>query len=67
MSDVIRLKYVGDGFLPGVPARDLTEDEVKEHGGLGELKASGLYADAEQPAGKTQTKAADKAAPKDGE
>lgn len=45
MSDEIKLKYVGAGFLPGVPARDLTEAEVREHGGLRELKASGLYAD----------------------
>lgn len=43
----MKLKYIGDGFLPGVPARDLTEDEVKEFGGLKVLLASGLYEKAE--------------------
>lgn len=37
------LKYTGGGFLPGVPARDLSEDEVKEHGGERALLKSGLY------------------------
>lgn len=33
-------KYVGKGeFLPGVPARDLTDDEAKEYG----VEASPLY------------------------
>lgn len=69
MSDEIKLRYVGAGFLPGVPARDLTEDEVKAHGGLRELKASGLYADVdEKPAGKAAPgKAADKTAQQEGE
>lgn len=67
MSDEIKLRYVGNGWLPGVPGRDLTEDEVKTHGGLRELKASGLYADVEQPAAKTPGKVADKTAQKDGE
>jgi hypothetical protein len=44
MSDkpTIKLIYKGGGFIPGVPARDLTEDEVKAHGEKG-LIASGLY------------------------
>jgi len=29
------LKYIGDGaYIHGVPARDLTDDEEKEHGKL---------------------------------
>lgn len=40
-----KLTYVGKGtWLPGVPARDLTNDEVKEHGGEAALIATGLYA-----------------------
>lgn len=37
------LNYVGGGFLPGVPARDLTDEEVEEHGGERALLKSGLY------------------------
>ena len=46
------LIYTGGGFLPGVPARDLTDEEVKEHGGEQKLIASGLYEKpkAEKPA-----------------
>ncbi len=38
------LKYLGGGYIPGVPARDLTDDEEKEHAALiqAEEKASGL-------------------------
>ena len=37
------LRYIGDGaFLPGVPARDLTEAEVKQYA-LADLLSSGLY------------------------
>lgn len=40
----VALKYTGNGdFLPGVPARDLTADEAKEHGGEKALIATGLY------------------------
>ena len=28
------LKYLGGGYIPGVPARDLTDEEEKEHGAL---------------------------------
>lgn len=38
-----RLRYVGDGFLPGVPARDLSDEETREHGGVRVLVATGLY------------------------
>lgn len=39
----MRLIYTGDGFLPGVPARDLEEHEVEAHGGAKKLISSGLY------------------------
>lgn len=38
----MRMKYMGGGFLRGVPARDLTHNEVKHHGEKMLLK-SGLY------------------------
>lgn len=37
------MKYLGTGFLFGVPARDLTEAEAK-HFGIERLLQSGLYA-----------------------
>ncbi len=38
------LKYIGDGtFAPGIPARDLTDEEVKEYGGVALLTKTGLY------------------------
>jgi hypothetical protein len=31
----VALKYIGDGtYILGVPARDLTEEEEREHGAL---------------------------------
>jgi hypothetical protein len=38
------LKYIGNGFIPGIPARDLSDDEVKKHGGVKLLLSTGLYA-----------------------
>jgi len=38
------LKYTGNGFIPGVPARDLTEDEVKQYG-RARLLRTGLYSE----------------------
>ncbi len=38
------LKYIGNGFLPGIPARDLNDDEVKKLGGVKFLLNTGLYA-----------------------
>ena len=55
----MRLIYVGDGFLPGVPARDLTAEEVEAHGGAAFLIATGLYQAEESkpaPAGKSADK-----------
>ncbi len=38
------LKYVGDGsWLSGIPARDLTDEEVEIYGGEAFLTRSGLY------------------------
>ena len=37
------LKYNGKGWLPGIPARDLTDEEVKEYGGEMKLLATKLY------------------------
>lgn len=40
------LIYTGGGFggaLPGIPARDLSADEVKLHGGETNLLGTGLY------------------------
>lgn len=46
------MKYLGGGFLVGVPCRDLTKEEVKKFGEAF-LLASGLYA---RPAAKAPTK-----------
>lgn len=38
------LKYIGKGsFIIGVPARDLTSEEVKKYGGRDFLISTGLY------------------------
>jgi hypothetical protein len=43
-----RFKYIGDGsFLPGIPARNLSEEEV-EAAGLEILQASPLYEEIEE-------------------
>ena len=46
------LIYVGGGFLPGVPARDLSADEVEQYGGQKALIKSGLYRPATRAAAK---------------
>ena len=51
------LKYVGKGnFLPGVPARDLTEAEAMYHGRETLIK-SGLYVPKQDKPGPSETKA----------
>lgn len=56
------MKYIGKGqWLPGVPARDLTADEVKELG-RDYLLSTGLYAEEEKKPAKKKV-----AAKKDGE
>ena len=42
------LRYVGGGWLPGVPARDLDAGEAELHGYELLLK-TGLYVEIEQP------------------
>ena len=37
------LKYIGNGSLPGIPARDLSDREVEVYGGEESLLATGLY------------------------
>jgi hypothetical protein len=37
------LKYIGKGFMPGIPARDLSDEEVEKHGGIEFLVETGLY------------------------
>lgn len=37
------LKYTGSGFIPGIPARDLSTKEVEKFGGEAVLIASGCY------------------------
>ncbi len=60
-----KLKYIGDGFLPGVPARDLSADEAEQYGGVKALVATGLYAEDAAPS--EHPRAAGKKADKDGE
>lgn len=43
MPEKIGLLYVGPGFYAGVPARDLTPEEVEEHGGVKQLTKDGYY------------------------
>lgn len=52
----MKLKYVGGGFLPGVPARDLSAEETEQHGGAQALIASGLYVEDKPAAGKKADK-----------
>ena len=46
---MVRMKYkVGSGFYIGIPARDLSDDEV-EHYGREFLLSLGLYEEVEKP------------------
>lgn len=47
------LRYIGSGFIPGVPARDLTDAEAAQYG-QDRLIASGLYILAEDKAARPQ-------------
>jgi hypothetical protein len=49
------LKYLGGGFIRGVPARNLTDEEVKKYGKARLLK-SGLYKEVKTKAPKTGEK-----------
>ena len=37
------LKYIGGGFILGIPARDLSKAEIKKYGGAEYLVGTGLY------------------------
>jgi hypothetical protein len=50
------LLYVGRGFLPDVPARDLTAAEVELYGGAQILIKSGLYRRPQPAAGEAKPK-----------
>lgn len=43
------MRYLGGGFIPGIPARDLTELEVERCGGVETLAATGLYEEVTPP------------------
>ena len=51
-----KLIYLGGGFLPRVPARDLSASEAKQYG-LAKLLASGLYKEAYKPKPKPEVEA----------
>ena len=42
------MKYLHNGFMKGVPARDLTDEEVKKYGRK-RLLDSGLYEEPRKP------------------
>lgn len=53
------MKYIGNGaFLPGVPDRDLTPDEVKQYGKQ-RLLDSGLYQEPPKPKPKQAAEVSD--------
>jgi len=43
------LRWNGKGIVYGIPARDLTDEEVKEYGGEAKLLRTGLYEKMETP------------------
>jgi len=43
-----RLRYIGGGFIPKIPARDLSAEEAKKFG-IEKLIKSGLYKDLYPP------------------
>ena len=42
------LKYIGKGFIPGIPGKDLNDEEVKKYGGVKFLLSTGLFAKPEK-------------------
>jgi hypothetical protein len=52
-----KLTYIGQGnFVPNVPARDLSAEEVKEYGGEVALLETGLYEKPEEKTPRSKTK-----------
>jgi len=47
------MKYLSKGFIKGVPARDLSDEEVKKYGRK-RLLDSGLYEETRKPREKKQ-------------
>ena len=48
------LKYIGMGsWMYGIPAKDLTAEEVEKHGGVEYLVGTGLYEVVKRKKGKT--------------
>ena len=50
------MKYIGNGFIVGVPARDLTDEEVMQYGRR-RLLDSGLYTEVKKSRKETQREA----------
>ena len=50
------MKYTGKGFIVGVPARDLTDEEVRQYGRR-RLLGSGLYTEVKKSRKETQREA----------
>jgi hypothetical protein len=48
-----KVHYLGGGFIPKIPARNLDADEVKRYG-LKRLLASGLYEEVKPPKSKVK-------------
>ena len=48
-----KLIYIGAGIIPGIPGRDLSDEEVEKHGGVDWLVATGLWK-VEKPKRKTK-------------
>jgi hypothetical protein len=63
----IALSYVGPGFYAGVPARDMTSEEVEMYGGVKELTKDGYYAVSGLSQTRTSSKTITPAPEKDGE
>lgn len=40
---MIVLRWKGEGFVPGIPAKDLTAEDVENSGGMDRVLSTGLY------------------------
>lgn len=48
-------KYIGNGFIDGIPARNLSDEEARKYG-VRQLVESGLYIKAKTIADKSEVK-----------
>ena len=63
----IAYKYIGKGaWIPNVPARDLTLEEVMRYGGAGRIEAAGLWVKVEEPEPVKKTRKTARKAKKEG-